>query len=313
MFKRLKLLKALPIIGVALFLFLIFRIGIDNLITNIFEINPLYILLALLILAPRTIIYAKKWDFILKKQNINLPFSFVLKTYFISVFYGAVTPGWIGTYIRIPYIKKKAHISLGKSTSNLVVDTIIDVFSVCILVFIGAILLFQLFPSILPIISLLFFLLIFLIFYFKEKKRSEFFLRFITRFFIPKRYKTEITGQFDEFYAYIPRIRELLFPILLCIICWILSYTQIYIIAVALGIDLPYVYFILVYPVVFLVELIPISISGFGTRDLTLVSLFSIFGIAEKQIITLSLAGYSVTVLAPAIIGMILSLVNQKN
>ena len=96
-------------------------------------------------------------------------------------------------------------------------------------------------------------------------------------------------------------------PLLLTTISSILSYTQIYIIAQGLGIELEYFYFILVYPVVFLVELIPVSISGLGTREAALTTLFS--GLAARpDIIVLSLSGYFVTVLTPAAIGAILAL-----
>ncbi len=302
-----KLLKILPIIGIILFIYIIYTNDVGKLYSALKQINLIYLVLALSLLIPRTIIYTKKWDYILKKQDIKLPYKFVVKTYLIATFYGAITPGWLGTYIRIPYIMKKGKIQLGKATSNLVIDTLIDVISIFIIILIGAILVSSKFPNLLPIIATIFIILISLLAYFSSKKRSEKYFRIIIKFLIPSKYKQDINKQFDAFYENIPKLKLLVLPILASIICWILSYTQIYIMAQGLGINLEYFYFILVYPAVFLVELIPVSISGLGTREMALTTLFS--GLAARpDIIILSLSGYFVTTIPPATIGVILAL-----
>lgn len=303
-----KILRILPIIGIAIFIYVIYTSGVGQIYDALIHINPVYIVLALSILVPRTLLYVKKWDIVLKKQDIHLPFMYIMKAYFIGVFYGAITPGWLGTYIRIPYVMKKAKISLGKSTSNLVIDTLIDFISVLMLGMSGTVLIFQYFPQLLPASITVFGVILFLSLYLKNKKRSEKLFRLVVKLLIPMKYKESITQQFDDFYERIPRIRELLLPILLAVICWILSYTQIYIIAQALNINLPYVYFIMVYPLVFLVELIPVSVSGLGTREVALIGLFSVFGIASGKIVILSLLGYLITIIAPAVIGLPISL-----
>lgn len=310
-----KLLKILPLIGIALFLYIIiYRVGIGNLIEDLTSINPLYLLLAVSVIIPRTFIVGKKWDYILKKQNIKLPFFTVLKTYFIGTFYGALTPGWLGTYVRIPYVMKKAKIPLGKSTSNVVIDTIVDLVSVLFLIIAGTILIYPYFPNFLPIVITLLFVILSLCIYLRDKKRSEKYFRLLVKLLIPSKYKEKISKQFESFYSDIPKVRQMIVPIMLAMIAWILSYTQIYLIAEGLfanqPIHIPYVYFILVYPLVFLVELIPISISGLGIREGALIALLSVLvvGITEGQVATLSILGYFATTLTPAVIGSIFAL-----
>ena len=280
--------------------------------TALSEIHPIYLLIALAILIPRTLIVTKKWEYIIKKQNIDVPYSFVLKTYFIATFYGAITPGWLGTYIRIPYLMKKGEIPLGKATSNLVIDTLVDVISLLIIALIGTILVSSKFPNLAPIVALLFIALISVVIYFSNKKRSEKYFKIILKLLIPSKYKKDVNKHFDTFYENIPNYKLFIIPIFACVICWILSYTQVYVMAQGLGINLEYFYFILVYPIVFLVELIPVSVSGLGTRELALTTLFSGFAIADDKIIILSLTGYFVTVLVPAIIGAILALKDTR-
>ena len=303
-----KLFKILPIIGILIFIAIIYDTGIDKLTTALSEIHPIYLITALAILIPRTLIVTKKWEYVIKKQDINVPYSFVIKAYFIAVFYGSITPGWIGTYIRIPYLMKKGNISLGKATSNLVIDTLIDVISLLIIVLIGTIIVSSKFPNLAPIISLLFVAVISLVIYFSNKKRSEKYFKIVLKFLVPSKYKKDINCHFDAFYESIPKFKFFVMPIVACIVCWILAYTQVYLMAQGLGINLEYFYFILIYPVVFLIELLPVSISGLGTRELVLATLFSGFAFAGDKIIILSLSGYFVTVLIPAIIGAILAL-----
>lgn len=298
-----KLLKFLPIIGIILFVYVLYTNDIFKIISTLEQINLFYLTLAILLLFPRTIIHTLKWNYILKKQDIDLPYGFVIKTYLISTFYGAVTPGWLGTYIRIPYIMKKCKIKLGKATSNLVIDTFIDVIAVFILVIIGSIIVFSSIPNLLQATLLTFSILIFLILYFKNKNRSEKYFKIVLKFLIPSRYREEINRQFDEFYENIPKMRFLIIPLLVSILSTLLAYTQIYIIALGLGIEVDYIYFLFIYPVTFLVELIPISVSGFGSRELVLMALFSTFSVPRDKIVLLSLSGYFVTVLVPTVIG----------
>jgi hypothetical protein len=313
----LKLLKILPIIGIILLLYILIEIGVDKALEELLSLNPIYPIIAIILLIPRTLMVTKKWEYIIKKQEIKVPYSFVVKTYFIATFYGSITPGWLGTYIRIPYLMKKGKISLGKATSNLVIDTLVDLLSILLIVFIGTLLVFSKFPNLFPIVALLFVIIILAIFYFSSKKRSERYFKLILKFLIPSKYKQSINKQFNFFYESIPKIRVLIYPIFVSVITSILAYTQVYLIAQGLGIEVEYYYFILVYPVVFLVELIPITISGLGTRETALIGLLSVFAIAEDKIIVLSLTSHFVNTVIIAIIGAFLaikdSLINKKS
>ena len=309
-----RLSRIFPIIGIMMFLFILLNIGIDKIVTELYAVKPLYIGIAIVLLIPRIIIYNIKWDFILKIQGIRLPFSYVLKIYFIGFFYGAITPSWIGTYIRVPYIMNKAHTTLGKSVSNIVIDGIVDILSVLLLIVLGTTLIYSYIPILLPFVVTLCVFLILACVYFMQQQRSEkIFLSLIT-YLIPEKYRDKIRKHFDAFYSDIPKGKKLLIPIAIGVMSWIVLHTQIYFIAQGLSLNIPYLYFILVYPIVFLIELMPISISGLGTREAALIVLFSfvIFDISKENILILSLIGYFVTIIGPAFLGAILSLIELK-
>ena len=147
----------------------------------------------------------------------------------------------------------------------------------------------------------------------KDKKRSRRFCLFIYRFFIPQKLKGLMEQEFHSFYSHIPPLKFLFFPLLLEIGSYILFFTQIFILTLSFPFGIPYTTFILIYPIASLISLIPIAISGLGTREGTLIHLFSLYGIPSDKTVAISLGGYIVTLLIPSIIGGILSIAMYKN
>ena len=73
-----------------------------------------------------------------------------------------------------------------------------------------------------------------------------------------------------------------------------------------------YISFIFVLAVANVVASLPISIYGLGTREATLISLFSIFAVTSEKIIALSLFWFAVIWLLPSIIGAIITVFESK-
>ena len=75
-------------------------------------------------------------------------------------------------------------------------------------------------------------------------------------------------------------------------------------------------YYIILVPIATILSLIPITISGFGIRELSLITLFGIFGIDPVTVVSYSLVAYTLANL-PVILGLILVvkkfLKNNKN
>ena len=78
---------------------------------------------------------------------------------------------------------------------------------------------------------------------------------------------------------------------LLTVLVWALVFLLAYYIAVLFGIDVDLKYVVLIMPIVTLVELIPISVSGLGTRDATVIYFFSVVGISSAAAVGFSI-GY---------------------
>ncbi|MEA2053980.1 MAG: lysylphosphatidylglycerol synthase transmembrane domain-containing protein, partial [Candidatus Thermoplasmatota archaeon] len=230
----------------------------------------------------------------------------------IGLFYGTVTPLWLGDYVRIPYLREESDAPFGKCTSNIIIDQIMEFGGLFILALAGSIVLFKHFSSLFFIFFSFFISFISVAIFLKKKERSEKLLKIIYKIFIPEKLKASMMNEFNAFYEDMPSVKSLILPLLIGIFSYILFFVQIYILALSFSINIPLINFILIYPVASLIGLIPITVSGLGTREYALIHIFSIYGIPSDVTVAISLSGYVITMLIPSIIGGVLSLTKVR-
>ena len=113
----------------------------------------------------------------------------------------------------------------------------------------------------------------------------------------------------DSFYDDFPKIRSLIIPFFLGSVTWIIMFFQIYLIVLGLGVSIPFIAFILLYPVANTAGFIPISLAGLGTRELTAIIIFSsLYAVSQEQVFVFTLVGFLVTDALTGLFGFILSL-----
>jgi len=303
-----KITKVLPLIGIAIFLYLIYNIGINNLISAFKITNYFYFLLAIISVILVFFFLTYKWHLLLKLQKYNISFKKTLKIELISIFYGFITPARAGSLIRSKYLKELTGKSLINASSNTIIERLLDITTIIMFSFLGIILFLNYFSGWLN--AFLIFTLIFAIgaIIFTKKSITEKFLKLFYKFLLPKKYNDKAQECFEEFYKEMPKKRKLIYPFFITILTWIITYTISYFVALSLGINLPYYYFITLYPISTILGMLPISPSGLGVREATLVGIFSTFGIPTEQIIAMSLISTILGSVIPSTIGFILSL-----
>ena len=158
-----------------------------------------------------------------------------------------------------------------------------------------------------------FILLVVLLMIFRDEKRSKSLLRIFYRKIIPEKIKGKVKDGFDSFYKDMPKKRFFILFFLLNILNWIVLYTSTFFIAISLGIDISFFYFLAILPIATLVEQIPITISGLGIRETALISLFGLFGIGATKVFSMSILSLFLSGIIPSIIGSFLILKNKKN
>ena len=304
--------RLVPILGLILFVYIIVDVGIDNII-NSFKSIPLHLyLIASLFTIPKFFVYAHKWQYILKKQKLDLPLIHVARIYLIAFFYGSVTPGAVGYHIRVYHVREKTKASLEKCIANSLIDVSIGFITGFFLALIGSILLIDKFPGLFPLVLgfFIFYIVMFLVLVTK-KIGSKLFVIFV-RPFIPSKYKEKIDKSVDKLYENIPRIRDIAYPFIAESFTWFIAALQVYIISLAFDISVPFhiIIFCAIISVA-AIAILPISSGGLGVREGTFVYLMSSFGVDPGVAFVISLGGFFVKILVPGVIGLIISFVKK--
>jgi uncharacterized protein (TIRG00374 family) len=248
-----------------------------------------------------------------KEHNINLTFFQSLKIFLIGYFYGSFTPGYIGQLMRVPYMKEKTGEPYGKLFVNSLIETLVHSISLFSMIFIGAFLVLGTFPELFYIVVIWIITMSFILIYFYSKDRGEKIFHLLIKYLIPNKLKNNFYKFVDTFYKDFPKFKRLIIPIILGILSWIIIFSQEYLIVIALNLDIPYLYFMLLFPIANVVGFIPITFAGLGTRELTAVILFSsIFLVPQAEVFVVSLLGFILTDVFTGFIGFIISLSEVK-
>jgi len=307
--------KYLPIIGIAIFIYLLIKLDVTKIFTEIKNMNINYFFIAFILILIYFIIQTLKWFVIAKKQKINVPFLEAFKINLIGNFYGFITPSKIGSVMRADYLKKYGG-DTGKGLSNFVVDKFLDLISLLSLVIILGIIFYgekiiphAYFGLILAIFAIM--MLSFLFFYKKELSKPV--LKFIYEKLTPKKMKEKGKIIFESFYKDLPSLIFLFFIFIINLTAWIVNYLTIYFLGLSVGINIGFIPFLIILPISTLVAQLPITIDGFGTRELTMINLFALFEIEGVKVLSMSLLGILIANVIPAIIVMFILLFERKN
>ena len=302
----------LPLIGVGAFFYIIYDIGISQITKAIGNINWLFFILSLALFVPRILASTYKWKMIAREQGITVGLGTLINLNLVGIFYGTITPLWLGDYIRIPYLQRRTGEQFGKCASSVLIDQVLELVALFVLALGGSLILIGYRPIFFQVFFIIFIVLIILSWFLKEKKRSEKLFSIFYRFCIPRTLKSFFSQEFNSFYEHMPTMKFLFLPLLLEIGSYVLFFTHIYILALSLPFAIPYLSFIFIYPIASLVGLIPITISGFGTREGMLIHLFSLYNIPSDTTVAVSLTGYCVTMLIPSLIGGVVAIFQAK-
>lgn len=306
-FKKIK--NYLPIIGIIIFIYLIYSLGVNDIYESFKSVNPIYIIITLSLTFPRVIIRNIAWQQIQREHKIKLKFWQSLKIFLIGFFYGSITPGYIGQLMRIPYMKERTNEPYGKLFVNSTIESIVHTFSMFCMILLGAFLVIGTYPELFAISFLWIIFMILILLFFIKKERGEKFFFILIKFLIPKSLRKNINRFVSTFYTEFPKPYRLIPPLLVGVITWIIIFSQEYIIIIAMNINIPYLYFLLLFPVANAMGFIPISPAGLGIRELTSIFIFStLFGISEADIFVFTLLGFIVTDVFTGFIGFLVSI-----
>jgi len=311
---KMKIRNLLPIIGIAIFVYILLKLDLRKTLIEIANANVYYLILASFLVFISLIFQTLKWYIIALVQKINLPFGDAMSINLIGLFYGFLTPGKLGGAIRADYIKNYKNGDLGKGISNYVLDKILDTLSI---VFIIIVFSFA-FSGIISTGLVYYFLILFLFstsvfILFLDMNRSKTILRVFYKTLAPERMKEKLRNSFYSFYRDMPKRGYFFLFFLANILTWMVIYASTYFMGVAVGINASFFYYMEILSIGTLVSLIPISIGGLGTREATTISLFRLIGVEATKVFSMSLLAIFISSIIPSIIGIFLTFKYKGN
>jgi len=303
----------LPFVGLTFLVYLVYTLHLGDIVDAILSIDVRYIFAALALAVPVLILRIFAWQWICRAQDIHIGSWRLLKIYLIGLFYGVATPGYLGQLMRVPYMKEDTEAPYGKLFVNVVLETFVHTLSLYVMMVIGAILIVEMIPQLvwLTVVWIVGVLVVFVLLV--KRERGDRFFQWLVRVLVPGRVRGEVRSFTESFYLDFPRLRLLVVPLVVGAVTWVLTFSQEYCIVLALGLPIPYVLFLLVYPVANVAGFLPVSIAGLGTRELTAVALFTtLFAVSGASVFVVSVVGFIVTDVFFAGIGFVLSLTEAR-
>jgi len=209
--------------------------------------------------------------------------------YFSSVYIGILTPGRLGEFVKALYLKQETGLTIGEAVSSVLVDRLFDLYAL-----IGAggcgLIIFAHFVS-LPVGVLVLVcagILASLLVLWPPVGRMA--LWVLTSIPITNRHANRLAPEVERFYANLAQLLkpQLLVAVLLTISAHAIFYTQCYLLVLALDLPLEYSFVLFSMSLVNLVNLLPVTISGLGTREAILSLLFGSAGLGSGVAIAYS-------------------------
>lgn len=266
-------------VGVILLFFLIYKVGWKETYDSIQKVPLIHIVIATFILWIAFYLKSVRWKIISNSYRIPLSSSKALKVFFIGLFLANITPGRLGDFGRLLYIKDDLPTQKKIGWTSLVMDRLFDL--VCLSFFSSlALIYYQFHFSILKFPTefsgMLYWLLggigIFLLFFGFKKK-----------------FKKIIKPWWEAFNSHDLGWFKFVLSLMITFFSMVLIYGVCNYVAWTMGIKIDHIGLFLGTFILGILSLIPITILGIGVREVSFVAIFQLYGLPPEDAIALSL------------------------
>jgi uncharacterized protein (TIRG00374 family) len=310
---KVKLFKIITSLIIIIIIYLVYDLDIVRAIKNIRK--PGFILFSLLIpVIVIPIIVNNRWQLFLKVLGINEKFINLVKINFSTAFLGLLLPSSIGyDAIRIYKIEQRHKEYKGNGLASVLIERVLGFYILSFIAIIGGIFcVFNGFSKYLLIISIIVNLMIFIIILiFKSKKLFGYFTKIIS----VRKIKNKFSDYFNHSYRAINTfpLTKVLFQSVPLILAFQMSTVLCaYLIFLSFDINVPFYYHLAFMPLISIISIVPISISGLGLREGGFVFFYNTVGVASDISFIVGLLYFIILAIFPAFIGMILFIFDKE-
>lgn len=286
------------LVGLGLLYYILSQLSLNTIVHNLRALNWKALLLVLLLKFVMRFLSAYKWYVLLSIQHTSAAFRRVLASHFIGGAVGVIIP-FVGADITMGYSYYKYSGQAGNSISSLLVDRIIGAYITIFTGVLGVLLSLDRFIEIQPILFLSGGLLLAaagstsLIIYLIRNPKSVASLPILSRW---KGLINEIRVIISD---YLKQWRtSLTLNIVLSFVMQGLRILATYALAIAVQANVSIMDFVAIVPLIFLIIMIPISISGLGLQEGAFIFLFGLVGVSAESAFAMSIIGRSLSLIS---------------
>ena len=241
-------------------------------------INYQYIILIIGISFIQYLLSAYRWMYVSQFTNLHINFSYSLKYYYIASFMNNILPGGIlGDLYRIycSSDNKKEIFKMGKSFQSVIFERLS-----------GQIMLFFIFITSLTIYFLIHQKYIAFLYLFLPTILIFFLIKYFIKYKIKQYFGTkDIAKNFNRLFT-----GPIFWNHIILSFFVVASYILIYIIsAISLGLEIDYLAFLVFSPIILFSMTLPVSIGGWGVREVTALLVSFLIGLSASASISVSI------------------------
>lgn len=253
-----------------------------------------------------------RWKLFLKHSGIEESILTLAKISFMSSFWGIVLPSSQGGDVMRMYFIEKRHKNADNaktSSSSVIIERMIGFVLLALIGLISSILIPS-FPNQLQIVAIIGIINIAIlggVFFLTNKKcylllsnilAKINFLKKLTAFIQKTHYSTST----------FPYKQVLLPSVILILMLQFCTIIIAYLVFLSFGITIPLYQHMAFYPIICILSIVPIAISGLGLREGFFVYFYSLVGVSPEIAVGVSLVNYAVEVLSAAVMGGVINL-----
>ncbi len=277
------------VISASILFYLITLIDFHKLLQAITEADYKYLLICLAGSILLVSIKAFRWFLLLHNDNIKYPLKNAVRAYFASFLLGVITPGRLGEFMKLYYLRRDIDVDLNSGLKSVILDRIFDLFLLILFGMAGILVIFFNYEVLIafPFSTVVIIILIVI-------------MKFSMRFF---KSTNNIMLFVNKLISGLSGFRNLV-NWFLTLIAYLLFFYLNKLVFVSLDISLSFTNITFVISIVSLVILLPVSIAGFGTREASLIYLLSFFEIPIEKALLFSFLQFLLFFLWGGIIGL---------
>ena len=271
-----------PVVSVAL-LILLFSLLVDvnDVWTAIMTARPDGIALAIALIILALLVSAIKWGILLRAQVATISLPYLFNTYLVGLFFNNFLPSNVGGDVaRIADIAKRTG-KAPEATASVIGERLISGLALALTALIGLLLSPQVSGQFAPIVGGLILFFVFVMGLFASRRAKRIISTVIRRLLGPKWF--ERIGRVAGSIALAIRNPSTFLWALFWSFAFHITLVLVnYAIFIGLNINLPLISFVLYVPIIAAIQLVPVSVNGFGVREVAYVYFFGTVGVSSS-------------------------------